>query len=202
MLYMKQAQDYPNDPKIDEVYYSAAVDFERAKLLGSAIQAREMLLEGQARLAAGEEGDLSDRPQLPGRRRVRQGGRLLRAVRREVPRREGSAGRAQLGVVLPSRSRRQRQGDQGRRALRQGLRRAPRVRRQGGDGVDFDQGQIYEQQKDYGQAAEALPGLPEAVGRQGRRRSPDHRAREDRRDPVERSRARCRTAASTARASR
>ena len=39
------AQDYPNDPKIDEVYYNAAVVFERAKLLGSAIQAREMLLK-------------------------------------------------------------------------------------------------------------------------------------------------------------
>ena len=44
-LYMKQAQDYPADPKIDEVYYNAAINFERAKLLGSAIQAREILLK-------------------------------------------------------------------------------------------------------------------------------------------------------------
>lgn len=44
-LYMKQAADYPNDPKIDEVYYNAAVAFERVKLLGSAIQAREILLK-------------------------------------------------------------------------------------------------------------------------------------------------------------
>jgi tetratricopeptide (TPR) repeat protein len=44
-LYMKQAADYPNDPKIDEIYYNAAINFERAKLLGSAIQAREILLK-------------------------------------------------------------------------------------------------------------------------------------------------------------
>ena len=100
--------------------------------IGSAIQARAGAAQGQAGLDAGQEGDLSDRPQLPGHRRVRAGGRQLRAVRREVPGREGRADRAQLGVVLPSRSRRERQGDQGRRALRQGLRRSPRVRRQGG----------------------------------------------------------------------
>src|SRR5262249_20934978 len=44
-LYMKSAQEYPNNPKIDEVYYNAAVAFERVKLLGSAIQAREILLK-------------------------------------------------------------------------------------------------------------------------------------------------------------
>lgn len=44
-LYMKQAADYPNDPKLDEIYYNAAINFERAKLLGSAIQAREILLK-------------------------------------------------------------------------------------------------------------------------------------------------------------
>lgn len=44
-MYMKEAADYPNDPKLDEVYYNAAVNYERAKLLGSAIQAREILLK-------------------------------------------------------------------------------------------------------------------------------------------------------------
>src|SRR5439155_15817037 len=37
-LYIKNAQDYPNDPKIEQLYYNPAVDFERGKLLGSAIQ--------------------------------------------------------------------------------------------------------------------------------------------------------------------
>jgi tetratricopeptide (TPR) repeat protein len=44
-LYLKTAQDYPNDPKIDELYYNAAILFEKAKLIGSAIQAREALLK-------------------------------------------------------------------------------------------------------------------------------------------------------------
>ncbi len=49
-------------PKLDELYYNAAVDFERAKLLGSAIQAPRAPLKARAGLDAGEEGDLSDRP--------------------------------------------------------------------------------------------------------------------------------------------
>jgi tetratricopeptide (TPR) repeat protein len=44
-MYMQEAVDYPNDPKIDEIYYNAAVNFERAKLIGSAIKAREILLK-------------------------------------------------------------------------------------------------------------------------------------------------------------
>ncbi len=60
-LYIKMTQDFPNDPKIDEVYYSAAVLFERAHLLGSAIGAREALLKVRPRLGAGEEGHLPDR---------------------------------------------------------------------------------------------------------------------------------------------
>jgi tetratricopeptide (TPR) repeat protein len=46
-MYLQEAVDYPNDPKLDEVYYNAAVNFERAKLLGSAIQARELLLKAK-----------------------------------------------------------------------------------------------------------------------------------------------------------
>ena len=52
------------------------------------------------------------------------------------------------------------------------------------------EGQIYEQQKDNGKLHEALPGLPQDVGRQGRRRSPGRRAREARRDRCGSSRAR------------
>ena len=44
-LYIQLATDYPDDPKIDEVYYNAAVLFERAKLLGLAIQARQQLIK-------------------------------------------------------------------------------------------------------------------------------------------------------------
>ena len=44
-LYLKDATENPNNPKLDEIYYNAAVAFERVKLLGSAIQARELLLK-------------------------------------------------------------------------------------------------------------------------------------------------------------
>ena len=44
-LYIQLATDYPNDPKLDEVYYNAAVLFEKAKLIGLAIQARGKLIE-------------------------------------------------------------------------------------------------------------------------------------------------------------
>lgn len=44
-LYIEDARQHPDNPKIDEVYYNAAVMYERAKLLGAAIQAREALLK-------------------------------------------------------------------------------------------------------------------------------------------------------------
>ena len=44
---MQTAAEDPNNAKLDELYYNAAVDFERAKLLGSAIQARELLLKAR-----------------------------------------------------------------------------------------------------------------------------------------------------------
>ncbi len=44
-LYIQLANDYPADPKIDEVYYNAAVLFEKAKLIGAAIQARQALIK-------------------------------------------------------------------------------------------------------------------------------------------------------------
>lgn len=44
-LYGKLAEDYPDDPRIDEVYFNAAVLFEKAKLIGLAIQMREQLLK-------------------------------------------------------------------------------------------------------------------------------------------------------------
>ena len=43
-LYLQLAEKYPNDPKIDEVYYNAAINLERAKLIGQAVQARQALL--------------------------------------------------------------------------------------------------------------------------------------------------------------
>ena len=44
-LYFQLASDYPDDPKIDEVYYNAAVLFEKAKLIGLAIQMRQQLIK-------------------------------------------------------------------------------------------------------------------------------------------------------------
>jgi len=44
-LYMETAQNNPNDPKLDEMYYNAALLYSRAKLIGSAIRARETLLK-------------------------------------------------------------------------------------------------------------------------------------------------------------
>jgi TolA-binding protein len=46
-LYVELATEYPNDPKIDEIYYNAAVLYERAKLLGLAIQLRQQLIQNK-----------------------------------------------------------------------------------------------------------------------------------------------------------
>ncbi len=46
-LYMQNALENPNDPKLDEVFYNAAVLYERAHLLGLAINAREQLLKAK-----------------------------------------------------------------------------------------------------------------------------------------------------------
>ncbi|MCS6914798.1 MAG: tetratricopeptide repeat protein [Myxococcales bacterium] len=44
VLYLQLADRYPDDPRIDEVYYNAGICFERARLIGLAIQAREKLI--------------------------------------------------------------------------------------------------------------------------------------------------------------
>jgi tetratricopeptide (TPR) repeat protein len=46
-MYMQMAEENPNYDKIDEVYYNAAVNYERAHLLGLAINAREILLKAK-----------------------------------------------------------------------------------------------------------------------------------------------------------
>ncbi len=104
-LYIKLAEEYPDDPKIDEVYFNAGVNFEKAKLIGPAIQAREAAHQGQARLDARQEGRVPARPQLPGHRGLRARGEELRGFRDQVPGREGGLDRAQHRVLLPSRSR-------------------------------------------------------------------------------------------------
>ncbi len=43
--YLQLADQSPNDPKIDEMYYNAGLNFERAHLIGLSIQAREKLIE-------------------------------------------------------------------------------------------------------------------------------------------------------------
>ncbi len=44
-LYLQLADRYPNDPKIADIYYNAAVNFDKSKLIGLAIQAREKLIQ-------------------------------------------------------------------------------------------------------------------------------------------------------------
>jgi tetratricopeptide (TPR) repeat protein len=43
-LYLQLADRFPDDPKLDELLFNAAVNFERARLIGLAIQAREKLI--------------------------------------------------------------------------------------------------------------------------------------------------------------
>jgi len=42
--YLQLAERYPDDPKIAELYYNAAINFDRSNLVGLAIQAREKLI--------------------------------------------------------------------------------------------------------------------------------------------------------------
>jgi len=46
-LYVELMNKYPNDPKIDEIYYNAAINYEKAKLLGLAIQMRQLLINNK-----------------------------------------------------------------------------------------------------------------------------------------------------------
>jgi tetratricopeptide (TPR) repeat protein len=43
-LNLRLAELYPNNPRIAELYHNAAIDFERARLIGLAIQARDKLI--------------------------------------------------------------------------------------------------------------------------------------------------------------
>jgi tetratricopeptide (TPR) repeat protein len=43
--YVRLAKEHPDDPRIAEVYYNAAVDYEKAKSIGLAIQIRSQLIE-------------------------------------------------------------------------------------------------------------------------------------------------------------
>ena len=45
VLYLQLAERFPNDPKVAELYFNAAINFERARLIGLAIQARERLIQ-------------------------------------------------------------------------------------------------------------------------------------------------------------
>jgi len=45
VLYLQLAERFPNDPKLAELYFNASVNFERARLIGLAIQGRERLIQ-------------------------------------------------------------------------------------------------------------------------------------------------------------
>jgi tetratricopeptide (TPR) repeat protein len=45
LLYQNLAAEFPEDPRIDEVYYNAAVNFEKSKLIGAAITMRQALIK-------------------------------------------------------------------------------------------------------------------------------------------------------------
>ncbi len=44
-LYAELIDQYPNDPKLDELLYNAGVDYERSKLIGRAIVMRQQLIK-------------------------------------------------------------------------------------------------------------------------------------------------------------
>ena len=78
----------PQCEKLDEIVENAARAFQAGHLVASAIRARMVLLnpqypDGQERAREGR--DVQDRRQLPGHRRLRPGGRLVRAVREGEP---------------------------------------------------------------------------------------------------------------------
>src|SRR5205823_1723810 len=45
ILYMQLAERFPKDPEIDQILYNAGINFERARLIGLAITARQRLIE-------------------------------------------------------------------------------------------------------------------------------------------------------------
>ena len=134
MLYMKMAQDVPERSARSTRSTTTPPSLRAApSCIGSAIQAPRGAPQGQARLGAGQEGHLPDRPQLPGHRGLRSRGRQVRAVRREVSRARRTAPTALYSASFFRRG----LGDNDKAikdvaALRQGLRRSQGVRRQGG----------------------------------------------------------------------
>jgi tetratricopeptide (TPR) repeat protein len=44
---IKLAEEHPDDPKVDVLYYDAGINFEKAKLLGLAIRSREALIKAR-----------------------------------------------------------------------------------------------------------------------------------------------------------
>ena len=182
VLYMKQAQDYPNDPKIDEVYYSAAVDFERAKLLGSAIKAREILLKTKP------DSPLAKKAIYLIGRNFQDIAAYDQAAENYEQFAEKYPGEKEAPVALNSASFFRRGLGENDKAIKDV---ALYVKDYGGRheftdkaaSADFVRADLRGPARQRA-AHEALPGLPEAVGRQGWRRSSDRRAREDRRDLV------------------
>jgi len=46
-LYVKLATDFPDDPKLDEMLYDAAIDYQRAKMIGLAVLAFQQLIKSK-----------------------------------------------------------------------------------------------------------------------------------------------------------
>src|SRR5262249_40919964 len=44
-LYVRLATEFPDDPKLDEVLYDAAIDYQRAKMIGLAVLAFQQLIK-------------------------------------------------------------------------------------------------------------------------------------------------------------
>ena len=97
------AESMPDHPKHAERLYDAGRCFQNARLIGRAVSRAQRADQDPPDRSAGPEGAVPDRHRLPPARLLQRGGQALRAVRHQVPGREGGGRRARQRLQVPGR---------------------------------------------------------------------------------------------------
>ena len=150
---MKQADEYPNDPKLDEVYYNAAVNFEQRQAHRLGDPGARDALRRPSRTRRWRR-----RPSIRSAATSRTSPRTTRRPSTTSSSPRSIPGEKDAPIALNTASFFRRGLGENDKAIKD---TELFVKNYGGRhefvdkaaGVDFDEGQIYEQRKDYAQAA-------------------------------------------------